>query len=95
MQNWFTVDPWNFDQPYYPRPSVLKAFNHSLQIMSSLGATMVDDADIPSVVDGSFWRCMRGARGLIVKADFADGLTRYLRETSHAGGSASIEDVIE
>ena len=63
--------------------------------MTSLGAEVIDNTDIPSAVDGSLWECMNNAKLAVVRMDFKEGLGRYLRETARNGGVASIEDVIE
>lgn len=63
--------------------------------MASLGAEIVEGAEIPSAVDDTLWECVAGSRSLIVAADCNEYLGRYLRSLGGEGGCRSVEDIIE
>lgn len=62
--------------------------------MSAHGATIIDPADIPSAVDGCFYRCRAGARSVVVNAGFKEDMGRYLRGLGGEGGVRSVDDLI-
>jgi hypothetical protein len=93
-QNWHNIDPWKRPGRDLISTEISDAFEQALSTMSRLGATITDPADIPSVVDGSLWKCAEGSRSLVVAADCKEYLGRYLQNLQGEGGCRSVEDII-
>ncbi|KAG6808031.1 hypothetical protein H0H92_005635 [Tricholoma furcatifolium] len=74
------------------RADVLKAFEGALEVIRSLGATIVDPADLPSVeeIDAKKDECP------VLDVDFKVGLNDYLAKlVSNPSGVRTLADVIE
>ncbi|KAJ9096052.1 hypothetical protein QFC21_005417 [Naganishia friedmannii] len=93
-ENWHNIDPWKRPGRDLISTEISDAFELALSTMSGLGATITDPADIPSVVDGSLWRCVEGSRSLVVAADCKEYLGEYLQNLGGEGGCRSVEDII-
>ncbi|KAJ9095804.1 hypothetical protein QFC19_007418 [Naganishia cerealis] len=93
-QNWHNIDPWKRPGRDLLSKEISEAFESAVSTMGQLGATITDPADIPSVVDGSLWRCADTSRSLVVAADCKEYLGKYLQNLGGEGGCRSVEDII-
>ena len=93
-QNWHDIDPWKRPGQDELSPEISEAFERALRMMQSLGAHVMDPANIPSAIDGSLWKCADTSRSLVVAADCKEYLGRYLQGLGGDGGCRSVEDII-
>ncbi|KAG5335744.1 hypothetical protein C0989_000487 [Termitomyces sp. Mn162] len=81
-----------FDDENGSHPEILAAFEEALEVIRSLGATVVDPADLPSIDEIKASK----AETIVLDADFKIGLNKYLSHLlSNPSGVRTMADLIK